>query len=189
MDWLLYRRTSTVEQGENNTSMSTQDEECRKKAVELGYPAEPKYVLTEMESGAFMDRPKLEEMLRIVMAVLGEPGYHPDPRPARPRPTALGNHHESICRIRCTPRVCQRVLRQLSRRATPCILHGMGSTKRADNDCRPLQVGQRGGGEVWAGTIGVRPGDLRIRLRPIDQVAENQRAGSAGGPADIPMGQ
>ena len=70
MDWLLYRRTSTVEQGENNTSMSTQDEECRKKAVELGYPAEPKYVLTEMESGAFMDRPKLEEMLRIVMGCL-----------------------------------------------------------------------------------------------------------------------
>ena len=67
MDWLLYRRTSTVEQGENNTSLLTQDEEGRKKAVELGYPAEPKYVLTEMESGAFMDRPKLEEMLRIVV--------------------------------------------------------------------------------------------------------------------------
>lgn len=70
MDWLLYRRTSTVDQGENNTSLSTQDGEGRKKAVELGYPAEPKYVLTEMESGAFLDRPMLEEMLRIVRACL-----------------------------------------------------------------------------------------------------------------------
>ena len=65
-DWMIYRRTSTVEQGENNTSMETQDEECRKKAVELGYLNEPKYVLTEMESGAFMNRPTLGEMLEIV---------------------------------------------------------------------------------------------------------------------------
>ena len=66
LEWLLYRRTSTVPQGENNTSMYTQDEECRKKAAELGYTNEPKYVLTEMESGAFMEREVLEEMLRIV---------------------------------------------------------------------------------------------------------------------------
>ena len=67
LDWLLYRRTSTVVQGENNTSMDTQDEECRKHAAALGYTNEPKYVLTEMESGAFMNREVLEEMLRIVM--------------------------------------------------------------------------------------------------------------------------
>ena len=66
MDWLIYRRTSTIGQGENNTSMETQDRECRRKAEELGYTNEPAYVLTEMESGAFMDRPALEEMLRIV---------------------------------------------------------------------------------------------------------------------------
>ena len=69
-DWLLYRRTSTVEQGKNNTSMETQDQECRKKAAELGHTDEPSYVLTEMESGAFMDRPALEEMLRIVKEAL-----------------------------------------------------------------------------------------------------------------------
>ena len=69
-DWLLYRRTSTVEQGENNTSLETQDQECRKRAGELGYNNEPAYVVTEMESGAFMDRPALEEMLRIVREAL-----------------------------------------------------------------------------------------------------------------------
>lgn len=69
-DWLLYRRTSTTGQGENNTSMETQDQECRRKAAEVGYDREPAYVLTEMESGAFMDRPALEEMLRIVKAAL-----------------------------------------------------------------------------------------------------------------------
>ena len=65
-DWLLYRRTSTIEQGENNTSMETQDRECRKKAEEIGYTNDPAFVLTEMESGAFMDRPALEQMLQIV---------------------------------------------------------------------------------------------------------------------------
>ena len=69
-DWLLYLRTSTIGQAENNTSMGTQNQEGRRKAAEIGYDYDPTYVLTETESGAFWDRPALEEMLRIVKAAL-----------------------------------------------------------------------------------------------------------------------
>ena len=65
-DWLLYKRTSTVPQAERGTSMDTQDENCRKRARELGYTREPKYIFDDTESGAFMERQGLEGMLEVV---------------------------------------------------------------------------------------------------------------------------
>ena len=65
-DWALYKRTSTLPQAVTGTSMETQDEDGRAKARDLGYHREPKYVFTETESGAFMDRPELERLLRVV---------------------------------------------------------------------------------------------------------------------------
>ena len=64
--WGLYKRTSTLPQAITGTSMDTQDENGRAKARELGYPGEPKYVFTETESGAFLDRPELDRMLQVV---------------------------------------------------------------------------------------------------------------------------
>ena len=72
-DWLLYKRTSTVPQAERGTSMDTQDENCRKRARELGYTREPKYIFDDTESGAFMERQGLEGMLEVVRPKGGEP--------------------------------------------------------------------------------------------------------------------
>ena len=65
-EWMVYKRTSTLVQAERGSSMDTQDENCRKRAAELGYTWEPKFDYTETESGAFMDRPALEQMLEVV---------------------------------------------------------------------------------------------------------------------------
>ena len=65
-DWALYKRTSTLPQAMTGTSMHTQDENGRAKAKALGYHSEPKFVFTETESGAFMDRPELDKLLRVV---------------------------------------------------------------------------------------------------------------------------
>ena len=53
----IYVRTSTLRQGEEGTSLETQEEQSRLKAIELG--VDPAYIWREMESGAYTDRPGL----------------------------------------------------------------------------------------------------------------------------------
>ncbi len=62
----IYVRTSTVSQGEEGTSLETQEEQALVKAIELGYEVDPAYIWREMESGAHMDRPVLNLMLQVV---------------------------------------------------------------------------------------------------------------------------
>lgn len=50
----IYVRTSTVKQGEEGTSLETQEEQARLKAIELGYQVDPQHIWREMESGAYM---------------------------------------------------------------------------------------------------------------------------------------
>ena len=62
----IYVRTSTLRQGEEGTSLETQEEQSRLKAIELGYEVDPAYIWREMESGAYTDRPGLNFMLQAV---------------------------------------------------------------------------------------------------------------------------
>ena len=62
----IYVRTSTVRQGEEGTSLETQEEQAKLKATELDYQVDPAYIWRDMESGAFMDRPGLNMMLLAV---------------------------------------------------------------------------------------------------------------------------
>ena len=62
----IYVRTSTVRQGEEGTSLQTQEEQARLKAIELGYQVDSKHIWREMESGAYMDRPGLNRLLQAV---------------------------------------------------------------------------------------------------------------------------
>ena len=62
----IYVRTSTARQGEEGTSLETQEEQARLKAIELGYQVDSAYIWREMESGAYMDRPVLTRMLQAV---------------------------------------------------------------------------------------------------------------------------
>ena len=47
----IYVRTSTVRQGEEGTSLETQEEQAVLKATELGYQVDPAYIWRDMESG------------------------------------------------------------------------------------------------------------------------------------------
>ena len=40
----IYVRTSTLRQGEEGTSLETQEEQSRLKAIELGYEVDPAYI-------------------------------------------------------------------------------------------------------------------------------------------------
>ena len=62
----IYVRTSTVRQGEAGTSLQTQEEQARLKAIELGYQVDDAYIWRDMESGADMDRTGLNRMLQAV---------------------------------------------------------------------------------------------------------------------------
>ena len=62
----IYVRTSTVRQGEEGTSLETQEEQAKLKATELGYQVDPAYIWRDMESGAYIDRPGLNMMLLAV---------------------------------------------------------------------------------------------------------------------------
>ena len=64
--WAMYIRTSTPEQALRGTSMFTQEERCRQRALELGLKNEPKYFWKETESGADMNRPMMTEMREVV---------------------------------------------------------------------------------------------------------------------------
>ena len=50
----VYVRTSTVRQGEEGTSLETQEEQALLKATELGYQVYDAYIWRDMESGAYM---------------------------------------------------------------------------------------------------------------------------------------
>ena len=62
----IYVRTSTIRQGEEGTSLETQEEQAKLKATELGYQVDPACIWRDMESGAYMDRPGLNMMLLAV---------------------------------------------------------------------------------------------------------------------------
>ena len=62
----IYVRTSTLRQAEEGTSLETQEEQARLKAVSMGYKVGCAYIWRETESGAYMDRPVLELMLQAV---------------------------------------------------------------------------------------------------------------------------
>ena len=51
----IYVRTSSVRQGEEGTSLETQEEQSKLKATELGYQVDPAYIWRDMESGAYID--------------------------------------------------------------------------------------------------------------------------------------
>ena len=62
----IYVRTSTVRQGEEGTSLETQEDQSRLKAIELGYQVDPAYIWRDMESGAYIDRAGVKRMLEAV---------------------------------------------------------------------------------------------------------------------------
>ncbi len=62
----IYVRTSTIRQGKEGTSLQTQEEQARQKAIELGYQVYDAYIWRDMESGAYMDRTGLNLMLQAV---------------------------------------------------------------------------------------------------------------------------
>ena len=62
----IYVRTSTVKQGEEGTSLETQEERARLKAIELGYEVDSAYIWRDTESGAYIERPGLNRMLQAV---------------------------------------------------------------------------------------------------------------------------
>ena len=62
----IYVRTSTVRQGEEGTSLETQEEQAVLKATELGYQVDPAYIWRDMESGAYIDRAGVNLMLEAV---------------------------------------------------------------------------------------------------------------------------
>ena len=62
----IYVRTSTVRQGEEGTSLETQEDQSRLKAIELGYQVDPAYIWRDMESGASIDRAGVKRMLEAV---------------------------------------------------------------------------------------------------------------------------
>ena len=62
----IYVRTSTVRQGEEGTSLETQEEQAKLKATELGYQVDPAYIWRDMESSAYIDRAGVKRMLEAV---------------------------------------------------------------------------------------------------------------------------
>ena len=62
----IYVRTSSVRQGEEGTSLVTQEEQSKLKATELGYQVDPAYIWRDMESGAYIDRAGVKRMLEAV---------------------------------------------------------------------------------------------------------------------------
>ena len=63
---VVYVRVSSTRQGEQGTSLETQEQACRDWAETRGYNLRPENVLIEVESAAFMDRPVLEALLKKV---------------------------------------------------------------------------------------------------------------------------
>ena len=69
MNAAIYARVSTAQQAEKGYSLETQVEACRKKAVELGATSIKEYV-DDGYSGAYLERPKLDELRDALSAKL-----------------------------------------------------------------------------------------------------------------------
>lgn len=65
---LIYVRVSTEEQAEKGYSLEGQTEDCRSRAMALGYSAEETLVLADEASGAVLDRPGLSRLRQLVAA-------------------------------------------------------------------------------------------------------------------------
>ena len=61
MNIAIYARVSTAQQAEKGYSLETQVEACKKKAIELGATSIKEYV-DDGYSGAYLERPKLDEL-------------------------------------------------------------------------------------------------------------------------------
>ena len=61
-----YIRVSTKTQGRKGTSTETQEDSCHRLAQEMGSTLDPRYIWVEMETGAYMERPVLDEVRRAV---------------------------------------------------------------------------------------------------------------------------
>ena len=61
-----YIRVSTVGQGIKGTSLDTQKERCEQVAREMGLTLDPKYIWVEMESGAYLERPVMDQVRSVV---------------------------------------------------------------------------------------------------------------------------
>ena len=64
----IYARVSTAQQVEHGYSLETQVEACRKKALELGATSIKTYI-DDGYSGAYLERPKLDELRDAVAPV------------------------------------------------------------------------------------------------------------------------
>lgn len=65
---LIYVRVSTEEQAEKGYSLEGQTEDCRSRAMALGYGPEETLVLADEASGAMLDRPGLSRLRQLVAA-------------------------------------------------------------------------------------------------------------------------
>ncbi len=62
----VYARVSTVDQGQDGTSLDTQVEKCTEFAIEHEYEVPDQYIVREMFSGLTTDRPMLKQVLKWV---------------------------------------------------------------------------------------------------------------------------
>lgn len=69
MNVAIYARVSTTAQAEHGYSLETQVEACKKKAIELGATSIKEYI-DNGYSGAYLERPKLDELRDAVSAKL-----------------------------------------------------------------------------------------------------------------------
>ena len=69
MNVAIYARVSTAKQAKEGYSLETQVEACKKKAIEMGATSIKEYV-DDGYSGAYLERPHLDEMRDAVSAKL-----------------------------------------------------------------------------------------------------------------------
>lgn len=62
----IYCRVSTEDQGREGTSLQSQKEACLNKAHELGYQVSEEHILSEIYSGAELDRPELGKVRSLM---------------------------------------------------------------------------------------------------------------------------
>ena len=62
----IYVRVSTQRQGQEGTSLDTQEANCLQRAISEGYEVLSIHIWRETESGAFLSRPEMDKMLEAV---------------------------------------------------------------------------------------------------------------------------